>query len=101
MARRAGPPPGDEEQLRIEPPQRRAAGVAGIVWSARHIGSQVGLRRGARMLLQLNQPEGFDRPGCAWPEPAEPGRFEFCENGAKAVAEEATRRRVDRDFFAA
>ena len=64
---------------------------------------QAGLRRGARTLLRVNQPQGFDCPGCAWPE-ADPGarsHAEFCENGAKAVAEEATTRRVDRDFFAA
>src|SRR5207342_1676955 len=53
-----------------------------------------------RVLLQVNQPDGFDCPGCAWPEPADPAHLEFCENGAKAVAEEATRRRVDRAFFA-
>jgi molybdopterin-dependent oxidoreductase alpha subunit len=62
--------------------------------------AQTGLVRGARTLLRVNQPDGFDCPGCAWPEPADPGHLEFCENGAKAVAEEATRRRVDRGFFA-
>jgi molybdopterin-dependent oxidoreductase alpha subunit len=65
--------------------------------------AQMGVGRTARTLLRVNQPEGFDCPGCAWPEPP-PGRrshAEFCENGAKAVAEEATRRRVDAAFFAA
>ena len=45
--------------------------------------------------------DGFDCPGCAWPEPDKPHAAEFCENGAKAVAEEATLRRVTPDFFAA
>jgi molybdopterin-dependent oxidoreductase alpha subunit len=49
----------------------------------------------------MNQPDGFDCPGCAWPEPHDASRFEFCENGAKAVAEEATNRRLTAEFFAA
>ena len=51
-------------------------------------------------MLRVNQPDGFDCPGCAWPEPHDTTRLEFCENGAKAVAEEATERRVTADFFA-
>ena len=47
-------------------------------------------------MLRINQPDGFDCPGCAWPEPHHTSRFEFCENGAKAVAEEATDRTVER-----
>src|SRR5262249_9955676 len=45
---------------------------------------------GAKTLLSANQPEGFDCPGCAWPDPKHTSSFEFCENGAKAVALEAT-----------
>ena len=63
---------------------------------------RMGLGRAARTLAAVNQPQGFDCPGCAWPE-ADPGarhRIEFCENGAKAVAEEATMARADRRFFA-
>jgi molybdopterin-dependent oxidoreductase alpha subunit len=65
--------------------------------------AQMGVRRSALTLSRVNQPAGFDCPGCAWPEPP-PGQrspVEFCENGAKAVAEEATLRRVDAGFFAA
>jgi anaerobic selenocysteine-containing dehydrogenase len=47
----------------------------------------------------VNQPHGFDCPGCAWPDPSHRTPFEFCENGAKAVAEEATTLRVTPDFF--
>lgn len=54
----------------------------------------------ARSLLSVNQPDGFDCPGCAWPDPRHGSSFEFCENGAKAVTWEATARRVDPDFFA-
>ncbi|MEX3691338.1 FdhF/YdeP family oxidoreductase [Paraburkholderia sp. BR14263] len=56
---------------------------------------------GARTLLRMNQPEGFDCPGCAWPDPKHTSSFEFCENGAKAVAWEATDKRCTPEFFAA
>src|SRR5258706_4757010 len=51
-------------------------------------------------LLRTNQPEGFDCPGCAWPDPKHTSSFEFCENGAKAVAWEATALRCTPAFFA-
>lgn len=56
---------------------------------------------GAKTLLRMNQPEGFDCPGCAWPDPKHTSSFEFCENGAKAVAWEATVNRCTPAFFAA
>ncbi len=55
---------------------------------------------GARTLLKANQPEGFDCPGCAWPDPKHTSSFEFCENGAKAVAFEATTKTADPALFA-
>jgi molybdopterin-dependent oxidoreductase alpha subunit len=60
----------------------------------------MGLVRGVRTLLQLNQANGVDCPGCAWPEPdRERSHFEFCENGAKHIADEATLKRITREFF--
>ena len=56
---------------------------------------------GGRALMKANKPEGFDCPGCAWPDPRHTSSFEFCENGAKAVAWEATARRATPDLFAA
>ncbi|MEM9709208.1 MAG: FdhF/YdeP family oxidoreductase [Pseudomonadota bacterium] len=56
--------------------------------------------RGAKTLLSLNQADGFDCPGCAWGDPEHGSSFEFCENGVKAVAWEATRERVTTEFFA-
>ncbi|MEK9973523.1 MAG: CbbBc protein, partial [Deltaproteobacteria bacterium] len=47
----------------------------------------------------MNQPTGFDCPGCAWPEPGKTSITEFCENGVKAIAAESTSKRVSRDFF--
>jgi molybdopterin-dependent oxidoreductase alpha subunit len=56
--------------------------------------------KGAETLLRMNQPSGFDCPGCAWPDPRHTSSFEFCENGAKAVAWEATSKRCTPEFFA-
>src|SRR6218665_3112663 len=56
--------------------------------------------KGAKTLLSANQPDGFDCPGCAWPDRKHASTFEFCENGAKAVAAEATARRTTEEFFA-
>ena len=75
-----------------------AGGFAAVTSTAKHALS-AGLARALPALRVVNQPEGFDCPGCAWPEAKEHGRIEFCENGAKAVAHEATQRRVTRDFF--
>ncbi|MEO6155691.1 MAG: molybdopterin-dependent oxidoreductase, partial [Thermomonas sp.] len=55
---------------------------------------------GAKTLLHANQPDGFDCPGCAWPDREHTSTFEFCENGAKAVAFEATARRAGPELFA-
>src|SRR5687768_1898303 len=93
--------PTPEEDVEVRPPEEVAAGVRGVVAGARMAFDQMGVRRSVKTLLKVNQEEGFDCPGCAWPEPADRTHLEFCENGAKAVAEEATRRRVTREFFAA
>ncbi|MGN6105008.1 MAG: FdhF/YdeP family oxidoreductase [Kofleriaceae bacterium] len=79
----------------------RAAGGLGALWaSARHLRRDGTLVRGTKALLAMNQPDGFDCPGCAWPEPAHRSRFEFCENGAKAMAEETTSARATPELFA-
>ncbi|MGW2063729.1 FdhF/YdeP family oxidoreductase [Streptomyces sp. NPDC001937] len=97
------PPTGDpvQDAPRVEPAQHAAAGIPAVAHSLRIAQQQMGLRRTARTLLKVNQKDGFDCPGCAWPEGDKRHTAEFCENGAKAVAEEATLRRVTPDFFAA
>jgi molybdopterin-dependent oxidoreductase alpha subunit len=101
MARGAPQDDASESRLAVGTPKRWAAGVPGVLASMRALNDQVGVRKAARTMLRVNQFDGFDCPGCAWPEPHETTRLEFCENGAKAVAEEATDRRVTADFFAA
>ncbi len=89
-----------DEGLSVAAPKTWAAGAPAVAQSMRVGERQMGARRTALTLLRINQPGGFDCPGCAWPEPGDRGHFEFCENGAKAVAEEATLRRVTPRFFA-
>lgn len=85
--------------FRAVPYRSAAAGPGGVYSSLKYAAKTSGVVRGVRALLTLNQPEGFDCPGCAWPDPAHRSTFEFCENGARAVAHEADRRRVDGAFF--
>ncbi|MFE3860580.1 FdhF/YdeP family oxidoreductase [Streptomyces goshikiensis] len=96
------PPAGDpvQDAPQVAPPQHAAAGLHAIGHTLRIAQQQMGLARTARTLLKVNQKDGFDCPGCAWPEGDKRHTAEFCENGAKAVAEEATLRRVTPEFFA-
>ncbi|GAC20399.1 FdhF/YdeP family oxidoreductase [Paraglaciecola arctica] len=78
-----------------------AAGVPAVISAYKNISTKVGPFKGTKLLTQLNQIEGFDCPGCAWPDPLlKRSTFEFCENGAKAVADEATLKRATFKFFA-
>ncbi|TVL90821.1 FdhF/YdeP family oxidoreductase [Streptomyces sp. SAJ15] len=99
----AKPPAGDpiQDAPEVTAPQHAAAGLPAIGHTLRIAQQQMGVGRTARTLLKVNQKHGFDCPGCAWPEGEKRHTAEFCENGAKAVAEEATLRRVTPDFFAA
>ncbi|MET1058132.1 MAG: FdhF/YdeP family oxidoreductase [Nocardioides sp.] len=102
MARRAPDRDIDEADLEVGHPKDAAAGVTAVAVSMNRALQQMGVKRTAQTLLRLNQTKGFDCQGCAWPDPDPEHRHtaEFCENGAKAVTEEATLRRVDRAFFA-
>ncbi|MFD7440313.1 FdhF/YdeP family oxidoreductase [Streptomyces sp. NPDC059909] len=97
------PPAGDpvQDSPQVETPRHAAAGLPAIGHTLRIAQQQMGVRRTAQTLLKVNQKDGFDCPGCAWPEGDKRHVAEFCENGAKAVAEEATLRRVTPEFFAA
>ena len=101
----AGPPtaltPIEADRPRLAGASSAAAGIAGVVKAMESAVGQMGPARAARTLLSLNQKHGFDCQSCAWPNPDGDRSFaEFCENGAKAVADEATTRRIGAAFFA-
>jgi molybdopterin-dependent oxidoreductase alpha subunit len=91
------------QEIRVSAPRKSAAGLPGIAESMEYALAEMGPERSLQTLLKLNHVDGFDCPSCAWPDPDPEHRkiAEFCENGAKAVAWEATRKRVDAAFFAA
>jgi len=92
--------PDTLRQIRLTAPKDFAAGIAGIKVALEHAMKEMGLQRSVGTLPYLNQEGGFDCPGCAWPDPEKRSKFgEFCENGVKAIAEEATTKRVDIPFF--
>lgn len=91
----------DESALTVTAPKTEAAGLPAVTIALERAVEQMGVVRTARALGRLNHRHGFDCPSCAWPDPTGTRRpAEFCENGAKAVAEEATLRTVTPEFFA-
>jgi molybdopterin-dependent oxidoreductase alpha subunit len=93
--------PVETDDIRFGPRSTSAAGIKAVQKSLGISAEEMGLVRGARALLALNQKDGFDCQSCAWPNPDEHrNMFEFCENGAKAVADEATTHRITAEFFA-
>jgi molybdopterin-dependent oxidoreductase alpha subunit len=95
-----GKTPIENIPLKIRKRKKTAAGIPAVISSAKHSLKKMGLTNTIKTLRMVNQKEGFDCPGCAWPDPEHRSSFEFCENGAKAVADEAMKANVDADFFA-
>ncbi len=86
-------------QVGIETPES-AAGIPAIIEVVHQVKEKAGISRSVKGLLKMNQLDGFDCPGCAWPEVSgKRKKMEFCENGAKAFADEATRKRITPEFF--
>ncbi len=100
MAKKAPIDDAGDALLALAAPKTFSAGVPGVLRALQASGEQMGVVRSVLALTAVNQKKGFDCPGCAWPDPEHRHIVEFCENGAKAVAEEATLRRVTREFFA-
>ncbi|WP_332761295.1 FdhF/YdeP family oxidoreductase [Pseudarthrobacter sp.] len=90
----------DESKLTVTKPKTTAVGIPAVANALKISLEQMGPLRSIQTLLAVNQVDGFDCMGCAWPEHEKRNAAEFCENGAKAVAEEGTRRRVTPEFFA-
>src|SRR6201984_536699 len=94
------PSSAEEAKAFFAPYDAPAGGWGALHAVAKALREQSVVLKGSRSLLSMNQPDGFDCPGCAWPDPKHTSSFEFCENGAKAVAWEATAKRCTPEFFA-
>lgn len=95
----AGPPP-EKASAELREPHRVAAGLSSIAQSLKFAARESGLVRGVTSWLKVNKKDGFDCQSCAWPNPDDERKLiEFCENGAKALASETTRKRITPDFF--
>jgi molybdopterin-dependent oxidoreductase alpha subunit len=100
MVTRAPRDDSAQDAPRVREPKTAAAGNGAVGSIVHEVVTKLGVTR-SLTLLHANQKDGFDCPGCAWPDPDHRHALEFCENGVKAMAEEATPRRIGRDFFAA
>ena len=78
-----------------------AGGWGALKATAKAVRDQMDAGAAGVTLFRTNKPDGFDCPGCAWPDKEHTSTFQFCENGAKAVTWEATKKRVTPEFFAA
>ncbi len=89
------------EELKVKAPHTKAAGATAVVKAVQIVNKQAGVVRGGKALMKLNQINGVDCPGCAWPDPDDERSSlgEYCENGAKAIAEEATKRSIGSAYF--
>tara|TARA_R110002012_G_scaffold263456_1_gene446221 strand:+ start:55206 stop:57506 length:2301 start_codon:yes stop_codon:yes gene_type:complete len=91
----------DFNTIKLGAPVTVAAGPLGVKEALRHSFKEMGVVRAMGALLKMNQEDGFDCPSCAWPDPEKASKFaEYCENGAKALADEATTKHIDAHFFA-
>jgi len=93
--------PIDLGKLKVGIASEEAAGIPAI-WNTMLYGvGEMGPIRSSEAFLKINQVTGFDCQSCAWPSPDKKRKvFEFCENGAKAVSDESTKKRIGLDFFA-
>ena len=86
--------------LTLKEPMQTSAGMLGVKEALRHGAKEMGIVRSMRALLEMNQEDGFRCPSCAWPVPEHPSKIaEYCENGAKALADEATTDKIGAEFF--
>ncbi len=93
-------PPEESTPARVGSVSKSAGGVPAIISSLKASLAEMGAVRMVQTLVKINQKTGFDCPGCAWPEPEEErSHAEFCENGAKHVADEATKKKIGPEFF--
>lgn len=94
--------PQENENLKISEISQKAAGIPGVIAGLKDVVTYMKPMDGLKTSLKLNQKLGIDCPGCAWPDPdhERSNYFEYCENGLKAIAEEAQKNTIGREFFA-
>lgn len=94
--------PQEDKKLKISSLREKAAGIPGIMAGLKDLAAYMKPADALRTSLKLNQKLGIDCPGCAWPDPDHDRSnfFEYCENGLKAIAEEAQKNTIGREFFA-
>ncbi|MEO0403481.1 MAG: FdhF/YdeP family oxidoreductase, partial [Bacteroidota bacterium] len=93
-------PPETLTGIKVTSNKKYAAGLPAVTSSIVHLSKELGLFKGLKVMAKVNQKEGIDCPGCAWPDPEHRSKLgEYCENGAKAIAEEATDAKCDVEFF--
>ncbi len=86
--------------IKVSSPPKYAAGIKGIKYALKNAFESMSPLKSLKLLRKLNQKDGIDCPGCAWPDPDKRSKLgEFCENGVKAIAEEATDKHIDAAFF--
>src|ERR1700709_449611 len=97
----SGESPEHLSHLKITKPKTWAAGIPGVIAAMTDVFAEAGAVRGLKALSKMNQKGGFDCSSCAWPD--EDGDRSpiaaYCENGAKALAEEATKKKLTAEFF--
>jgi len=94
--------PAELLDLKITEPKTWAAGIPAIYEAGKDVLGEDGVLRGMKGLFHMNKKGGFDCSSCAWPDPDDDRSpiAEYCENGAKALAEEATTKKLTTEFFA-
>lgn len=105
MSKKADQPAAENPEelldLGVTEPKKWAAGIPAVYEAFKDVIQETGPLRGMSALLKMNQKGGFDCSSCAWPDPDDDRSpiAEYCENGAKALAEEATTKKLTGEFF--
>jgi len=95
------PPEVFSDNFQIVDRKEKAVGIPAVTSSMKHIAEEIGMIKGLKLIAKMNQKGGFDCSGCAWPDPDDKRSSlgDYCENGEKTLAEEATTKRVTKKIF--
>ena len=95
-------PPETFTGIKIKQPKKDSAGITGVLTALSHVNKSMAMSSAMKTMFRVNQKGGFDCPGCAWPDPDDDRSplGEYCENGIKAISEEATKKSLEAGFFA-